>query len=121
MVTPPAIAIDPFSVTSVYLKLYVNDNQLSTATGIIAEHNGKYYLITNWHVLSGRNPIDDQPLSPTGGMPEEVRIAHHINSGLGHWRFHGEPLIDESGAPRWIEHPNGRALNSCSAAPNSRG
>lgn len=99
--------IDPLSVKSLYLKLNVNGNLLSTATGIIVEHKSKYFLVTNWHVLSGRNPENGQPLSQTAGIPDEVRIAHHLKAELGTWRFTGESLLTPDGSPRWISHPRG--------------
>lgn len=103
--------IDPLSVTSLYLKLNVNGNLLSTATGIVVEHNAKYFLITNWHVLSGRDPNTGKPLSSTAGIPDEVRIAHHVKGKLGKWRFHGEALLDSDGDPRWISHPLGAKVD----------
>jgi len=39
--------------------------------------NGKNYLITNWHVLSGRNPSNDQPLNANGITPDQIAIWHH--------------------------------------------
>lgn len=111
MGSPTDITVDPLSATSVYLKLYVEEQQLSTATGFVIENSGTFFLVTNWHVLSGRNPIDDQPLSPTAGIPDHVRIAHHIKGKLGSWRFHPEALYDDAGDPRWKEHPNGKLVD----------
>src|SRR5687768_4033482 len=100
MSSPAGISVDPLSVTSVYLKLYFDETQLATATGIIVYHASKYYLVTNWHVLSGRDPNTEKPLSKTAGIPNEVRIAHHLKVRLGDWRFHGETLINEDGSRR---------------------
>src|SRR5690349_17116039 len=101
------VQIDPLSVTSLYLKLRVNGNLLSTATGFIVSRGGRKFLITNLHVFSGRNPETSQPLSPTAGVPDEVRIAHHLRGNLGAWRFHGEELLNSDGSPRWRCHPGG--------------
>ena len=91
------IRVDALSLTSVYLKLGVNGHHLATATGIIVENESKFYLVTNRHVLSGRNPETGEPMSPTAGIPDEVRIAHHIKSKLGEWRFHGAPICIANG------------------------
>ena len=103
------VSIDPLSVSSLYLKLYVNGNFLSNATGFVAIHKGRNFLVTNWHVLSGRDPEDAQkkPLSATGGVPDQVRIAHHVKSALGTWVFVPEPLFHPDRSPRWTEHPAG--------------
>jgi hypothetical protein len=111
MSVPQPIGIDPLSGTSVYLKLYFGETQLSTATGFIVEHVGKRFLITNWHVLSGRNPNTGKPLSANAGIPDEVRIAHHLKIGLGNWRFQREALLNPDGSHRWIEHPAGHAID----------
>ena len=105
------VQIDPLSVTSLYLKLQVRGNLLSTATGFIVEHNAKHFLITNWHVLSGKNPDTGLPLSPTAGIPDEVRIAHHVLGRLGQWRFVREHLLDSSGTPVWLQHPPGSKVD----------
>src|SRR4051812_43799972 len=74
--------IDPLSVTSLYLKLYAKGNQLSTATGFVVEHHGRRFLVSNWHVFSGRNADTDQPLdSKTAAVPDQVRIALLIAEG----------------------------------------
>lgn len=98
------VRIDQLSLTSLYLKLQVNGNLLSTATGFVVDHQGKLFLITNWHVLSGRNPETDKPLSSTGGIPDEVRIAHHRKDQLGTWQFQGLRWIPSlAGSSRWIK------------------
>lgn len=105
------VRIDPLSVTSLYLKLQVKGNPLSTATGFVVEHNAKRFLITNWHVLSGRNSETGQPLSPTAGIPDEVRIAHHLAGRLGQWKFVGENLLAPDGSRQWLEHPVGSKVD----------
>jgi hypothetical protein len=89
----------------------VNGNLLSTATGFIVEHQGKLFLVTNWHVLSGRNAETDKPLSSTGGIPDEVRIAHHLKNRLGTWQFQGESLVASDGSPLWLAHPAGSKVD----------
>ena len=98
--------IDQLSVTTLYLELSVNNNSLSTATGFIVEHSNRHYLITNWHVLSGRNPETNQPMSPTAGIPDQVKIIHHNKNKLGTWVIGVEELIDSEGNQLWLEHPN---------------
>jgi len=74
--------LDSLSLSSLYLKLLVNGNELGTATGFVVAHSGRRFLITNWHVLSGRNPETGKPCSATGGLSDEVRIAHHLKGKL---------------------------------------
>jgi hypothetical protein len=45
------------------------DDVLSTASGFYWRYQGRAYLITNWHVLSGRHPFTGSVLSSTGYIP----------------------------------------------------
>lgn len=104
MCPEPQILIDPLSTQSLLIELYVNGNALSTATGIIVQRDGTDYLVTNWHVLSGRHPESGEPLSPTLGIPDEIRILHHARNRLGSWVVRSEPLVNAEGAMLWVEH-----------------
>ena len=48
-------AIDEFSLTTVPIDLYFNEQLLSKGTAFTWERDSKHYLITNWHNVSGRN------------------------------------------------------------------
>ena len=51
------------SVKSLLVFAQASDNALGTATAFVAEHDGTPYLVTNWHVVTGRRPdrrvVDD--------------------------------------------------------------
>jgi hypothetical protein len=59
--------IDRFSLVTAPLSLYFNEQHLSHATGFIWKDGRQHYLITHWHVVSGRNANDGQLLSAHGG------------------------------------------------------
>jgi len=77
---------------------------LATATGFIVDRKGSHYLVTNWHVVSGRRTDTGQPLASTGAVPERLAIAHNVKGKLGTWTVREEPLYDGSGKPLWREH-----------------
>ncbi|MGY6214588.1 trypsin-like peptidase domain-containing protein [Methylolobus aquaticus] len=84
--------------------MLVGEQTLSTGKGFVATHDGKSYLITNRHNVTGRHQHTDKPLSPTGGVPDRICIMHNANDQLGKWAPRFENLyLSES--PRWIEHP----------------
>jgi hypothetical protein len=93
------------SVKSLFLTMQVNGNKLSTGTGFLARSPIGYVLITNRHNVTGRNNDTDEPLSRTGGIPNEVTILHNKLNTLGSWISHTEPLYDKSNNPLWHEHP----------------
>lgn len=82
----------------------VNGNDLATGTGFVMLQGGRPYLVTNWHNLAGRNPTTGQPLSKTGGVPDEVIIMHNQKGRLGNWIPRAEPVLDNH-VPLWMEHP----------------
>ncbi len=106
------ISIDPLSLRSLYLVLSKGKKQLGTATGFVVEKNKKYYLITNWHVLSGRNPRTNNPHREDGDTPDRVHVIHHAEN-LGTWvaKTRPEMLYDKKGERKWLEHKNGRAVD----------
>ncbi|MCF7917164.1 MAG: serine protease [Candidatus Omnitrophica bacterium] len=104
------INIDTLSVASLYLIVKNGESFLGTATGFIVKHDDTNYLITNWHVLSGRNPGTNEVIHSTGAAPREVLIWHHGET-LGQWKLKSEQLYNESGEKRWIEHDLGRNID----------
>lgn len=104
------IIIDPLSTRPLYL-IQVNGNQvLGTATGFIVQKGSNYYLITNWHVVSGRNPETNQVQHQLGLTPDAIFIWHH-GKQLGSWIKKKEVLYDEKGERRWLEHKKGRSVD----------
>lgn len=55
----------------------------STATGFFYERNDQMFLITNWHNVSGRNPITGDCLSAHGGVPDIFLYFPRYDNGQG--------------------------------------
>jgi len=70
-------------------------------------------LITNWHVVTGRDPNTEEPLSDIGvADPDTIRIWHHDAKRLGSWYQIAEPLIDlTKGIKLWKGHPLGKQID----------
>ncbi len=90
-------------------------NQLSVATGFFYEHNGRSFLITNYHVVSGRHPETGKALHSKELCPDSIVLGvatvgdHHGSPGaqLVQWKWLTLPLFTagETGKPVWTEHP----------------
>lgn len=110
-----AKSVHPLSTIPLALVPSFNGQPISTASGFVIRKNDDSYLITNWHVVSGRHPETNKLLSDTGAVPNELLIWHHIgkkNHALGKWASRQEPLVDsESGRPLWIEHSSGKVVD----------
>jgi hypothetical protein len=93
------------SVQSLFIQMRFNGQPLASGTGFIVNSNqGSPLLITNRHNVTGRNPETNQPLSNTGGIPNEIVIVHNRSGHLGQWIERVEPLYSNN-EPLWIEHP----------------
>lgn len=102
-INPPKTVARP-SVASLYLEACIGNQPLGSATGFPVKRGDDAYLITNWHVVRGRRPDNNQPTHQSGAVPDKVAIAHHVGGKLGFWKPVVEDLYDGSGTPRWLEH-----------------
>ncbi len=105
------INIDEFSVKPLYLETYLGTSRTGIATGFVVKRNDSYYLITNWHVATGRNPLNNQPLSAKGiADPDIIKVWFHTQR-LGSWRSLDIDLIDGEGHVLWSEHTLGKQVD----------
>lgn len=107
----PSISIDPLSGHSLLIETYFNNEKLSQATGFFVIRNNKHFLVTNFHVLAGRDPMTLQPVHSSGGVPNYVRVLHHSTENLGNWEFSTYPLLDSELNPLWVEHPTLKGID----------
>ncbi len=100
------ITIDSLSTHSLLIETYFNDVKLAQATGFIVNKDDESYLITNFHILAGRDPLTFDPVHPSCGIPDSVKILHHYGANFGSWKFFSYSLKDKNNRPLWIEHPS---------------
>jgi hypothetical protein len=86
---------------------------LSTATGCLYKQNETTFLITNWHVLSGRHAKTLEPLDKEhAALPDRLRV-HFPKTG----DIAGEPIVetyslqDDGGTHLWLEHLQSNAVD----------
>lgn len=101
----PAVRIDDYSFAPLHIKLRNGAQTIGTATGFVYQINDSLYLITNWHVASGRNRFDDQPLHKGSATPDALRPMFFVEGESGRWTAHDIPLVDQDGNPLWYQHP----------------
>jgi hypothetical protein len=70
--------IDPFSLTTLPLEQCANGKTLGTATGFIWKRRETHYLITNWHVVSGKNAQTEEQITKI--RPDKLRA--HFNTAI---------------------------------------
>lgn len=100
----PAV-IDDFSAKPLYLETYRGQQKLGIATGFVVENGDSNFLITNWHVVTARNPYNNnRPLSATGvADPNILKVWFHGNR-LGTWISKDIVLINDEQNKLWFEH-----------------
>jgi hypothetical protein len=105
---------NPLSYTSVKLDRFTKEGILmKPASGFLVEADGHYFLITNWHVLSGMDFPREE--AEPGSRPHTLKFSLHIYSGEGEnraplswgmWKRLTVPLYEDHAAPAWIEPHN---------------
>ena len=112
-----AIGILKSSVQSLYILMLKDDRPLYSATAIVVMSQFGPLLVTSRHLVTGRNQDTNRILSPSRDVPNQMKIAHNRRGELGEWVIREEKLYDETGTPRWAEHPKLRGSANIIALP----
>lgn len=105
------VYIDEISINVLRIELRALGNTVAKASGFVVRHDGGDFLVSNWHVFSGRNADTDQPLDRNAAIPDSVRIHHHSVTALGQWVHCDEPLTNNAAEPLYVEHASGRQID----------
>lgn len=73
----PGTAIHPLSLTCTPVELLSNDGSdsvINHASGFFWRHLGRSFLITNWHVITGRDIFTGEVVSSKGYLPKKIRL-----------------------------------------------
>jgi hypothetical protein len=103
----------------VRLELLAVGNNIGTATGFFMKWRDQWYLITNWHVFSGREPLTGQPKHSSCAVPDSCRYSVLCLSGeVLTFASHELDLgsADEDTA-KWYQHPTMGQVCDIAAIP----
>jgi len=100
----PQQLISFHSVQSLLIEMRFIGQPLSTGTAFVCPSAIGPVLLTNRHNVTGRDQETSKPLSPTGGVPNEIVVIQNRKMTLGQWVPRVEPLFTGA-SPRWREHP----------------
>ncbi|MBA2400766.1 MAG: trypsin-like peptidase domain-containing protein [Bradyrhizobium sp.] len=101
-----AASVDGFSLATIPLVPLYNDRALGNATGFVWLHEGQHFLITNWHVVSGRSAETGHVLHEMGGIPNKLGLYLKPSTNTFGWYDSVVDLIDPAGQPLWFVHPS---------------
>jgi hypothetical protein len=75
--------------------------ECGSATGFVVEKEVSHFLVTNYHVVSGRRSTDGAVIYPTEGTPTHLRCIFH-GQRLGTWQQKIVPFFDKNDKPTWL-------------------
>lgn len=104
MTKEPDVTVNEMSLSTAMIVACCDDIQISASTGFLWEHNDEIYLVTNWHSLTGINPMTGKALSKTGARPNNIHVRLATDK-LGQQLGYEVPLYDPDGRARWWVHP----------------
>jgi hypothetical protein len=100
-----AASIDEYSVATVPVELFFDTTSLGLGTGFVWEEAGRFFLITNWHNLSGKDAFTKKHTRPTAAEPNNVRVWWNQKGQLGTKFSETVAIRDHANAPLWLVHP----------------
>jgi Trypsin-like peptidase domain len=100
------ITIDLLSMISRKLKIKCDSADLGDATGFVYKLDEKYFLISNWHVFSNKNPQTGHYIKGSA-EPDELIFDIPRQDAQGSFSFTPKKLslLDDDRNPLWIEMP----------------
>lgn len=101
-------SIDYFSCVPVRIILWFDDKKLGHATGFLYSRGGGLFLVTNWHVFSGRNaetgqPVDERRLA----IPNALQVQFHALPIGSRW-LSPKMLLNQDENVNWLQHKKGQ-------------
>src|ERR1700724_1455956 len=109
--------IDEYSLAAVPIQMLFNATELGVGTAFIWESNGSHSLITNWHNVSGRNPVTGKHLSPTAAEPNKLRVWFNQKGQMGNKIAKEIDIRDATHLPLWLIHPKHKNQVDVAALP----
>jgi hypothetical protein len=108
MTSKQTVTVELPSVQSLLLDVRFDETSLGSATGFVVDSAIGPLLVTNRHVVTGRDNSTNALLSDTGAIPNNIIVRHngHTSEGarLDAVVSAREDLYSDE-VPRWFEHP----------------
>jgi hypothetical protein len=97
--------IDQFSLTTTPVEQFFNNTPLGSATGFVWSNSGKYYLVTNWHVVTCRIFPTRQYMKLHGGRPNMLRVRFNFGQRIFEKQQFDIKIRNDEDKPLWLVHP----------------
>jgi hypothetical protein len=97
--------IDEYSLAAIPIEMLFDRTKLSVGTAFVWKVDEAYWLITNWHNVSGRDPNTGKHLSPTAAEPDRLNVWFNMKGRIGDQVTKYVNARSDAGAPLWLVHP----------------
>jgi hypothetical protein len=97
------MSFDRLSLSTVPITPFFDGLQLPEATGFIWRRHERFYLITNWHVVSALDFFTKEHLLEGGSRPNKLR-CHFLRVEQRERELIDVPIRDENDRPLWLIH-----------------
>jgi len=115
---------DGISYTTHHLHMCFKETDLvlSSGTGFTYKYGDEYFIITNWHNVSGKHPTTGEYLSKTHAAPDMVSTMFREKSQPANCKRENIDIYRDSQMlePIWYEHPTHMNVVDVVAIPLSR-
>jgi transcriptional regulator with XRE-family HTH domain len=102
--------IDAFSLTTVPIQQFANGQPMKSATGFVWKEGEQHYLVTNWHVVTGKNAATGK--LETHARSDMLRALFNVRVGDFGKQQYDITIRDENHDPLWLIYPGqGRAVD----------
>jgi hypothetical protein len=108
---------DPISIVGLKIELCFREEKLSQATGFIIKNDESFFLVTNWHNVTGEDAITGEllPGCAVDKKPVQIRI-HYYDDAKSGWSIFEVDLYNQNfdgiyAAKKWLEHPQGKQVD----------
>jgi hypothetical protein len=111
-VHPMPARIDIYSLSAKPIEPRFEKVSLGHATGFTWAAEDEVYLITNWHVVTGRSPTTGKHLHSQNAEPDRLIVEFDLRDPIGSRGPMELPLYNrKDGDPMWLEHPMARGID----------
>jgi hypothetical protein len=102
------ILIDRYSQAVCLLEQFVSGQKMGHASSFLWRTDKACFVVTNWHVLSGRSTHTGQPLAKHGGCPNSIECKVQVikANGKSAIRSIRTDIVDSFGRNLWLQHPD---------------
>lgn len=95
-----------YSQSPIQILMYDDNGLISTGTAFLYANEGEWFLITNWHNVSGKDFIKKQPLSQRFPTFIQAKLSTYIDKKGSITSLAHRVDIYKEFKPLWYEHPD---------------